>query len=214
MFLLEILFKESFVHSYPRDFLVSQVKDFEIVKYLFHSFNRNFIFQWQKTDKCFTYLIYRWMLALFFVSSTTISIVINLQRGDFHCFFIYLTNINLCTTTVTTIFGALLVTSHHCGQFKMLKKMPAAFKVYWWLWNQTTCMAIMVSISYWTMNFDAKIVDLNNILVHITNSLVLIIDLCVVKHPKNFLNFHIMILFEAYYTVFTLIYQYFGGLDK
>lgn len=115
---------------------------------------------------------------------------------------------------MTTTYGAFLVSLHYLNLMTVKKKMPKSLEIYYGLWNHSTNMSFVVSIGYWATNYDCEVIDLNNILVHITNSAVLIIDVLVVKHPSNFFNFFNMLLFEIKYTAFTIIYQYFGGLDK
>ena len=149
------------------------------------------------------------------MSCVAYSIIINVERGDFHCYFIYLTHLNLCTTMMTMLYGAFLVTTYHFNVWQVQKEMPQKLKIYWYLWNHSITLSFAVSISYWTMNYnDCEVIDLNNILIHITNSLVLVVDALIVKHPSKFFNFVLTLLFEVYYTLFTVIYQFLGGLDK
>ena len=56
-----------FEHDSPKDFVISQ---------------------WQRQERCVVYLLYRWLLAAFYVLSVIISIVTAFSRGDFKVYFI------------------------------------------------------------------------------------------------------------------------------
>lgn len=210
------LFTTSFTHHVPQDFLQSQVR---FRKLLGLTWSENFILQWQKGEKSAIYLIYRWIFAIFFAISVAISISVRIDRHHFHVYFIYLTHLNLCGTTITTFFGALLVTLYHFDKMKLGEKMTKYMKIYWWLWNQSLVLSWVVSIFYWIDQFlakkeDVEPVDMNNILTHITNSVVLSFDLFVVKHPPNYANLGHHFATVLIYTLFTVVFQMFGGKNS
>jgi hypothetical protein len=117
-------------------------------------------------------------------------------------------------TMVTTAYGAVLVTLQHFEKMKLEKEMPASLKIYWALWNQSIVFACLISGSYWILLHKTQPVDLNNILIHITNVAVLFIDLLIVNHPPRYRNFFYVTFVGICYGIFTMIYQYCGGLDK
>lgn len=158
--------------------------------------------------------MYRWIVAMFFSICVGYSVLINIRRGQFNVFFIYLTHLNLCATMATTCLGACLVSLHHLDKIKIEKKMPIVMKLYWALWNQSTVFSCLVSIFYWAILYKGQQVDLNNAFIHITNSIVLIIDVFVVKHPVKHSNFVFLIFTEILYMIFTFFYQLLGGLNK
>lgn len=159
--------------------------------------------------------MYRWIVAMFFSICVGYSIYINIQRGYFHVYLIYLTHLNLCATMATTCLGACLVSLQHLDMANVGKARTTAIKFYLSLWNQSIVISLVVSISYWGFHYnDQEIFDLNNVFIHLTNSTVLIVDLLVVRHPVNYFNFQAPIIVELIYTLFTVVYQQVGGLDK
>lgn len=160
------------------------------------------------------YLLYRWIVAFFFAFALGFSIYTNIQRQHFHTFFIYLTHQNLCASVITTFFGAFLVTQYHFDKLKLEKEMPRSLKLYWLLWNQSIVFAAVISTFYWCIPHDGCEFNLNNILIHILNSVVLIFDLLIVNHPANFSSFIYFLPTELAYMGFTIIYQFLSGVDK
>lgn len=160
------------------------------------------------------YLLYRWIIAIFFAFALSVSIYTNIQRQHFRTFFIYFTHQNLCASVITTFPGAFLVTLYHFDKLKLEKETPRSLQLYWLLWNQSIVFATGISIFYWIVPHDGREINLNNILVHVLNSAVLIIDLFVVNHPANFPAFIYFLPVEFAYMVFTIVYQFLGGVDK
>lgn len=175
------------------------------------------IFQWQREKKCFSFIVYRWLVAVFFAFSVAFAVVCNIKRGYFQFFFIYLTHLNLIGTMLTTYLGAILATLHYIEKVEVNRKnLPLMVKIYWFLWNQSVVFSCLVSIFYWGLLYRTEKVDidLNNVLVHIMNSLVLIFDLMIVKHPAKYSNFMHIVAVEVLYMIFTIVYQLAGGLNK
>jgi hypothetical protein len=160
------------------------------------------------------YLIYRWIIAAFFLFSLGVSIEFNIRQGYFRAFFIYMTHLNLCGTVVMTMLIAILVTLHHFSMLKHTKTMTNSLKLYWLLWNQSIVFAFLVDAAFWILLYKGENLVLDDILIHVTNFLVLVLDLFIVKHPPRFSNFVYIIVVEVVYMVFTLFYQLAGGLDK
>jgi hypothetical protein len=115
---------------------------------------------------------------------------------------------------MTMILSAFLVTLHHFNQLEVDKKTPTSIKIYWALWNQSIVLSCIVSAMYWMVIYKSEPIDSNNILIHATNSIVLIIDLFICKHPPKYTNFVLLVVVEMIYLLFTVVYQFAGGLDK
>ena len=160
------------------------------------------------------FLIYRWSIAILFSVSVVVSIVVNIQSGNFSTYFIYLTHLNICLTMFTTNFIAFLVTFDYFGKFNIAKEMPISLKGFWLLWNQSIIFSFIVSAFYWIFLYKGQPVDLNNILIHCTNSIILFVDILICKFPPSNFIFILPVLSEIFYALFTLIYQFAGGLDK
>lgn len=142
--------------------------------------------QWQTREKSFVYLIYRWTVACFFIFSVITSLVNAAVCDRLQFFLIYLTQWNLLFTMVTAVWSACLVTRHHYNRLK--DEMTKELKIFWFFSTSSNMYAFLVSAIYWGVlyNKDLNHIDLNNILVHATNSLVVLINLAVVKQPERF----------------------------
>lgn len=176
--------------------------------------SRKISFQWQRDEKSVLYLLYRWIIALFFTFALGYSIYVNIERRHLSFCYIYLTHQNLCMTVITTWLGAVLVSAYHWGILDVEKEMTGSMKLHWMLWNQTTVFAILVSLFYWQSPHDEGKFCLQNMLLHVLNSAVLVFDLFIVGYPARFSNFIFFFPAEIAYTVFTIVYQMRGGLDK
>jgi hypothetical protein len=159
------------------------------------------------------FLLYRWIIASFFAFSVVNSIVVNVVRGHFSTYFIFLTHLNLNLTMATMIFGAVLVTLHHFDKLNIEKEMPASLKIYWAMWNQSIVVACIVSSLYWGLLYKGQPIDPNNVFIHVTNSILLCIDLFISKIPPSFKISIFPVVFEVLYAIFTIVYQFAGGLD-
>lgn len=147
--------------------------------------------------------------------SVAFSIYADIRDDLFHVYFIYLTHLNLFSSMLVTWLGAILVTLHHFDiKEAPQKEMSQSLKVYWYLWNQTVVLACLITMFYWATIYKGQDIDSSNVLVHITNSITLIIDIFIVKHPPKFSNFISLIPIEGVYMLFTILYQSLGGLDK
>lgn len=92
--------------------------------------------------------------------------------------------------------------------------MPRAFKIYSALWHQALVTSLIVSSFYWILLHKGSDIDVNNVLVHMTNAVVLVIDLLIVRHPPKYSNFIYLLTASVSYMIFTIVYQFLGGLDK
>ncbi|XP_036320866.1 protein rolling stone isoform X3 [Rhagoletis pomonella] len=71
--------------------------------------------QWQSRTKSVAYLIYRWLIALFFIA-VVIDSMLEKEEGsstNFWLYFIYLTNWGVMFCMLTNVMGAILVTTWH-----------------------------------------------------------------------------------------------------
>jgi hypothetical protein len=95
-----------------------------------------------------------------------------------------------------------------------MNRMTTGLKVYWFLYNNVLLFACVISGIYWSMLYDGRIINLNNILVHMTNSLVLVFDLFIVNHPYRISHFIYPMICGSAYEIFTIVYTFAGGVDK
>ena len=169
--------------------------------------------QWQRKEKSVIYLIYRWMITAFYMFSLIYSFYISYIRGDLQLHFIYLTNLSMLTSVIFTLIGASLVTFHYTDQLK-ITKMTFWLKVYWILSTCCTFLAILASVVYWLILHDNKDeLDVNNIILHMTNSFIAL-DCLIVKYKFKLLHYIWPLLFGLIYTCFSFIYPSLGGLNR
>lgn len=185
----------SFEHESPKDFLQSQ---------------------WQSSEKSFPYVVWRWILACFYIFSVTVSLIKSALGQHLHVYFIYLTHWNLCFSMISMVLGALLVTLHHMDRLKVDKGMTKSLKVFWFLSTSSNMYAFVVTIIYWTCLYktEVNVIDLNNIVIHCTNSLVLLINLAVAKQPERFGLFVYPLTCGFLFLFFTWFYPWLGGRNR
>jgi hypothetical protein len=186
----------SFSCTSPKDFVVSQ---------------------WQTSEKSTIYMTYRWLIAIFYTFSFLFSFTTSIVRNEFKFHFVYLTNWNMFATMIMTVLSAILVTSYNNDRLKLSKKITLPIKIYWCLSISCTMYSVLVSSIYWGVLYkkDNNTIDLNNVLIHITNSCVLVFDIFIVKHKSTLSQFVWPLLFGVtYLVIFTLIYPFFGGLNR
>lgn len=134
---------------------------------------------------------------------------------------IYLTNWDLVLGVSQALFGGLLALKRWKLQkvsdfdpSTLMLGMPE--RAYWFLYVVTTNVAIGVSVTYWFSVYDPKIDNLDplNYLLHLCNSILMIVDFCVTSIPFRLRNFWWCLTIVLFYVIFSLIYYLAGGLDK
>jgi hypothetical protein len=168
--------------------------------------------QWQRGEKCLTYVCYRWLIAIFYTFSFINSVVFSIKKGELAYMFIYLTRWNLFGTMLAMILGAFLVTRYYKSP-KASDNTTGAMKVYWFLSNISVVFSIVISAVYWMLLYKPEDTGLNNWLVHATNSVFLVIDLLIVKHPTRFSHFVYSMTGGTIYLLFSAAYPLLGGIE-
>lgn len=172
-----------------------------------------FHFQWQRNEKCSVYVVYRWLVAAFYTFSFINSVLFSIVKGEAVFMFIYLSRWNLFATMISTLLGAFLVTQHFISGLKSTHRNLKILKFYWFLSNNTVVFADVISCIYWTLLYRPGHNDLNNYLVHATNSIILLIDLFVIRHPHCLSHFVYPMTCGVFYMLFTIVYTFAGGID-
>ena len=170
------------------------------------------------------YLLYRWLIFMAWASIIVCSIF---EYGSYNPmpiydkWPIYLTNWDLVLGLCQAFLGGFLVSRRWKLQ-KLSDFDPSALmlgltdRVYWFLYVVTTNVAIVVTISYWCSVYDPKIHHLDplNIMLHVCNSILMIIDFCITGIPFRLRNFWWCLTIVFFYVIFSVIYYLAGGLDK
>jgi hypothetical protein len=112
--------------------------------------------QWQSNRKSLIFLIYKWILAAFFIGIVCYSWTKNIINETFAYWFIYMTSWGILLCAVTATFSAILTTLHHIDPVEKNPK-STGYKVYWFLSYVSTVLAFLITIVYWSLLFDGMI---------------------------------------------------------
>lgn len=207
-----------------------------------------YIFQWQKNEVSTVYLLYRWLLALIFLGVYITCIILQYCDGKF---FIYMTNWGFGLITITMIVAAVNVTRWHYDLQNVRSLVQEAgqkarttcgLKMYWWLYNISLLLALIISTVYWiflngrmselanaiqTLNiilnyilFYSMCVDkptrfpVISIVTHALNTVCMLIDFLVVAFPLRLWHMVQTMCMAIAFFLFTLIYHVCGGTDE
>jgi hypothetical protein len=193
-----------------------------------------FTTQWTKTvRKSIWFLLFRWILAAFFIGTLAYSWTSSISKGYFGFWFIYMTNLNLLLSTLTTTYAAVLVSLYHFDAITV-EPRSTSYKLYWFLSNVSTVFAFIITIVYWTVLFNGEWIGVKafislliksasylsgktstlDVLVHGANSAAMLIELLITRHQFNFFHFIYPIFGGLIYFAFTIIYFVAGGVDS
>lgn len=172
--------------------------------------------QWQTGEKSLAYLIYRWAIAIFFLFCVITSATTAATRSELPYYMIYLTHWNLVFTMFSMLWSAFLVTLHHTDRIRAGERMTSSIKLSWFLSTSSNMYAVLVSLIYWTVLYktEVNVIDLNNIIVHASNSLVVLFNLLIVKQPERFGLFIYPLSCGCIYLFFSWFYPFLGGKNK
>lgn len=109
--------------------------------------------QWQSSEKSTVFLIYRWIIAAFYIGIVAYSWAKNIYYGTFQFWFIYMTSWGIFLCMITTTFAAVLTTLYHFKAIELESK-AVSYRVYWILSNVSTVFALVITIVYWSLLFD------------------------------------------------------------
>lgn len=170
------------------------------------------------------YLFYRWII---FLVWTVFIICSVFEFGSYKPLLqyekwpIYLTNWDILLGFTQALIGGILVSKRWrlqkipgfdpCGL-----KLKSTERLYWFLYVVTTNLAIGVTFCYWLTVYNPEIHELDplNIMMHVCNSVLMLVDLVVTSIPFRLRNFWWCLSLAVLYCVFTAIYYVAGGLDK
>ncbi|XP_011260162.1 protein rolling stone isoform X2 [Camponotus floridanus] len=170
------------------------------------------------------YLFYRWIIFLVWAGFIICSVF---EFGSYKPLFqyekwpIYLTNWDILLGFTQALIGGILVSKRWrlqkipgfdpCGL-----KLKSTERLYWFLYVVTTNLAIGVTFCYWFTVYNPEIHQLDplNIMMHVCNSVLMLVDFVVTSIPFRLRNFWWCLSIAIFYCVFTAIYYIAGGLDK
>ncbi|XP_018059620.1 PREDICTED: protein rolling stone-like isoform X1 [Atta colombica] len=170
------------------------------------------------------YLYYRWIIFVVWAAFVICSVF---EFGSYKPLMqyekwpIYLTNWDIALGFIQALIGGILVSKR--WQLQKISgfdpcnlKLESTERLYWFLYVVTTNMAIGVTVCYWLAVYNPAIhqMDPLNIMMHVCNSVLMLIDLFVTNIPFRLRNFWWCLSIVMFYVIFSVIYYLAGGLDK
>ncbi|KAH8328033.1 hypothetical protein KR067_003169 [Drosophila pandora] len=193
-----------------------------------HVHRHNFyLCQWQRnTQVRIVYLFYRWITAITCLAALVCSLL-DIGRTEEHFehhyakWWIYLTHWGLLFCTVQAWLAAWIVTQGMMVEredFEIVRqaKKSRLHHLYWVLYTCATVYAFIVTMCYWLLVHNPEIhkIDALNIMVHVLNSIIMLIDLAIVGHPIKMSHAYFTTGIGLAYAIFTGIYFLAGGTDR
>jgi hypothetical protein len=123
----------------------------------------------------------------------------------------------MLATAITCTIGAYYTISFYFEKFNPQDRMTLGLKFYWFMYNNIVSFACAVSLVYWVLLYGTDKddnINLNNVLMHITNSIVLLIDLLVIQHEFRILHILYSAICGTLYLAFTIVYPFLGGVNS
>lgn len=112
--------------------------------------------QWTRdTEKNLLFLLFRWVLAGFYIGVVAYSWTSNINSGIFRFWFIYMTSLGIFICMISTTFAAVLATLYQFDAIT-INSQSSSYKLYWFLSNISTVLAFMITIIYWSVLFNGK----------------------------------------------------------
>lgn len=127
-----------------------------------------------------------------------------------------MTNISFVLSTVTMSLSAYLAYSYYKSDVKPADEMTWILKVFWIMSTTSPTIAVAVSLNYWIFVYTPEHfqIDFNNVMSHIMNAVIPLIDVWIIKQPGKFQMCIFPTLFGAIYLLFTWLYPALGGMNR
>lgn len=182
-----------------------------------HTHEADFVLsQWRSTDQTdICYLVYRLFHSLMFLLVFTIYATVTFQsvttslRG-----LAYITTWSYIICIVYSIYATIYI---QCiakrKDFFVVMDISVPSKLLWILHSLAIDLAFSVSILFWLGKFFCKkIFPLHTDLMHIWNSIFMLMDFFVVAIPIRILHVYASVIVALIYAVFTYVYYYLGDV--
>lgn len=179
--------------------------------------------QWQKKPLSLIYLIYRLLLTCYFIITIVLS-VSGFDNPDGLSYgakwWIYLTHWGYTTCMLQSVLTTSMLTRWYCAakndddQQQQPPKL-LLYNLYWGMNIVAIDFAYCISIMYWCfIHFqENKSLNIDTIIVHVLNSILMTIELFVTAHPMRILHVYVPICYGVVYCIFTVIYYVAGGTN-
>lgn len=112
--------------------------------------------QWTRNaEKSWTFLLFRWLLAGFFIGVVSYSWTNAIVHNGFRFWFLYMTSWGIFICMLSTTFSACLTTLYHFKCITMTTQ-SVSYKVQWFLSNVAVVLAFMITVVYWSVLFNGN----------------------------------------------------------
>lgn len=169
--------------------------------------------QWCKHQSdSVNYAIYRTIVAIYFLFVVMYATVVGTLKMKM---FIMLTYWSLFTLTACQVVRAVNVW-HYVSLRKQKRelKMTKRLKIQWVLYNISCDSAPIVAALYWSIAYDGSGYNFINVNTHGINALFILVDTLFTRMPYRLLHVYKSSLFGFVYTLFTIVYWWFGGTNQ
>jgi len=185
---------------------------------------------WLGDDRVsYTYLAYKWMLAILFLVGLVQSIIQNTlafiemeEIENVYKYFIYLTNNGRLVACGAFILEAVLVSirwrkERSVGKDTMENEnsLPPVLKLLWALWNINCSLSVMITLVYWIALYtpERHYLDFENFSGHLLIAVANLVDVFISDRPWRMLHAIHPIIFGGVFGVFSFIYFLAGGTN-
>ncbi|XP_044765497.1 protein rolling stone-like [Coccinella septempunctata] len=182
------------------------------------------ICQWQhKNTPSIWYLLYRWLVVIYFITTWLLSILIVKTKTDSYQlkWLIYLTHWGYTTCTFQALLAAFMLTScvlaHKKKPYKPSKDGAfTCYKLYWAFNTIATVLACVITIVYWSFIYNPakNPLDVMNFILHGMNTVLMLFDFWLVSHPTRIAHCIYPMMFVTVYAIFSVIYYLAGGTSR
>ncbi|XP_030080024.1 protein rolling stone-like [Drosophila hydei] len=192
----------------------SLVDEFQCAKFsLYHDQPADFCrSQWQRSDRSFIWLIYRWLLAAFFATGVICSLIDQFNEGTW---FIYLTDWGFSLCFYACTYGAIVATIYFIKP-SYFEAGSWALRIYWCSHFMTTVLALIITLVFWTALYPSMSdgpIGLYNLWAHAFNSICMLFDCFVLAFPTRLMHSVYPLAAGLVYGLFSLVYFWAGGTD-
>ncbi|XP_071098915.1 protein rolling stone-like [Haliotis cracherodii] len=168
--------------------------------------------QW--TDRPILFALYRSLVSLYTIGVVVYS-AINNEYGV--KIFIWLTYWSYFILATGFLIRALTVWLHVYGQKdkdRLRLRLPDRLLQLQWILQTLTCAAApIVSVLFWTVEYQGGGVDFKSVNTHAINLTLVVVDLFISRYPIRIHHFYVSMCLFTTYSAFTAIYWVTGGTN-
>ncbi|XP_059475143.1 protein rolling stone-like [Neocloeon triangulifer] len=179
--------------------------------------------QWQNDGRRRTwYVCYKWLVCIYLLYGLIFDWTLyefnetNCKGSKIECrlkWFVYCTSWAYLLLTCQALMAAYLATTQPAASAR--SPFSTFHKIYWMVNNMASAVSLNVTLVYWTLVYSPdKPIDFSNVKGHVTNSLLVLLDLMVVAQPVRLLHAVLPMTVGLVYASFTVVFFYMGGTNR